>query len=220
MNRHTNTLSDELRVILSARRRGTFLIFVIGVLALLSVITVSYVAVGTSDRATVTTLRERQDFDRVATETLDYILSVPVDDLFLPNSDPISLVYGKYSDTSFPPDVYEFYRRELSDYPSTSEVVTSPGTGFGREMYVKYLFNPAGADNTDPWLASPEPTWIVSEFPDNLGGISTIQAYGVAGREIRKNDWAHISNFAPDGRFVNLSVLRQIGNGKIGRAHV
>lgn len=203
MRAFRNSMNSSIDAALGARRRGAFLVFVIGVLGLLSVITISYVAIGVGDRETVRTLEERQDYGNVANEIRDYLGAVIADDLFVATLDPVDPSLAL---------------REVSDYPSTSELVTMPlriGWSNATEnngdpvLYATELFTPAGAGNTDPWLAASSPVWLRSEFTVQNGNVVPPSGSAVVGEEIvRRNDWAHISNFAPDGRFVNLFHLR------------
>ena len=162
------------------QRRGTFLVFVVGALSLLTVAVVAYVAVGTSDRrASIATATSAERGD-VSKQAADYFRSVIADDLF----------------DTVPDAATGRERREVTDYPFTSpqfrakdDTMAGPDTSFAA----------SGRNGTDSWLASTEPTWLNPNFdPPSNAALPFMD----------RQDWAHISNFAPTGRFINLANLR------------
>ena len=191
-------------------RRGTVLIIVIGALALLSVITIAYVTVGKGDRRTAHVVRRDADVDEVVDRFVDYV-----------TRDVIGAdIFSIYK--SAPQNVQESgFVREGWDYPSTPWLAVSddPALGGGPGIpndavgFTAAGTIPASVDPTnindlddlasfpgsDPWLASTEPTWINYDLD---APTDPDRPY------LDTRDWLHISNIAPDGRFVNLYNLR------------
>lgn len=199
-----------------AIRRGTVLILVLGVLALLAVITAVYVSIGQADRRTGETVRRSKTIDEAADRAGDYIAGVIA-------ADAVSTVFERPAPSGnvnkgLPPAL----RREAVDYPYTGYPFRSilPGqTTAQRSTRDGLRFDPAGSVSTwpvpgitataidprpasDPWLAATEPTYMGPDATDDLGSQ-------VATDQYKNNlDWAHISNIGPDGRYVNLFNLR------------
>jgi len=187
-----------------SRRRGSFLVIVVGTLALLSVLAILYVAIGNQDLRAKAALTRRESLDDVPTQVAEYLseqVALDVLDRWFPTSE---------ENTGTPSRPVGW--REVIDYPSIDWSRRSDS------LNVNTFFNPTGsmdpparwvmqlagnyaADSklppTDPWLASTEPTFL------NFADTAITQPDFVFRR-----DWAVISNFAPDGRFVNLSNLR------------
>ncbi|MEM1329711.1 MAG: hypothetical protein AAGG07_04045 [Planctomycetota bacterium] len=166
----------------TVHRRGSFLVFVVGALSLLTVAVVAYVAVGSSDRRSSAAIETRAARADTATIAADYFAKVISDDLFEGVADPATIGGG--------------IRREVTDYPYTPRDViakddqTNAGT----------RFTPAGG-GYDAWLAATEPLWL---NPERVAPPAPADTYPFMLRQ----DWAHISNFSPTGRFVNLANLR------------
>ena len=194
---------------LVASRRGSFLIMVVGTLALLSVIVVIYVSVGSQDRrmAAVANRNSRindiigvpkgygpDGYTVVPGSYADHVLGILRDDLFTMVPDR-EVATGKYLGT---------FRREGWDYPSTSAFADSwkESTNPKKDPALTEYFRPEG-EGTDPWLASTRPEDL-GFAKDTNGGTSASDFINWK----RRVDWPHISNVAPDGRFVNLGNLR------------
>ncbi len=196
-----------LPVAMRQTRRGSFLIMVVGTLALLAIITIVYVSIGRSDRQTSMAALKHDDRRDTPDQLGAYLSSVIADDLF----DTIYL--GERNQNGDP-----IFRREAFDYPSTAYAAILPlGSGdtpstaitVGDAADARFHFTPTGnGTGTDPWLASSEPCLLDFEGAALTGGP---QDYF---RE--RLDWLNISNFAPDGAFVNLFNLR--GNTSNGRS--
>jgi len=180
-------------------RRGSFLIMVVGVLALLAVVTILYAAIGRSDRQISAAVVKNDERHSVPEQVRDYIAGVIAGDTF-------SIFFaGEYADNGAP-----LQRREAWDYPSSPYFVVNPNTG-AMEAVTTRNFSPTGlvtlnngtvvGSGTDPWLAASEPTFL--NFDANT--------YAATEEYQRQVDWAHISNFAPDGAYVNLFNLRRTG---------
>ena len=180
---------------LTSRRRGNFFILVVGTLAMLAVITVIYVSVGRADRRTGAAVQQARISEDVAEQVRDYMLDVMARELFLP------VLVSDNGTPGNPND--DIYAREAWDIPTTDPLITSlapaesdyPGVAF-------QLFDPAGRGD-DPWLASTEPTYL-GLFTHTNQATDYTQRW----RDLR--DWKHISNFAPNGLFVNLANLRPV----------
>jgi hypothetical protein len=202
------------RAAFRAVRRGTVLILVLGVLALLAVITAVYVSLGQADRRTGETVKRSKANDEAADRVADYIAGVI-------GADALSTTIERPrpagpTGAGQPPTM----RREAFDYPYTDYAFRSMFPPAQRIQRDSYRFDPAGsisvwplADGTqtdldprnasDPFLASTEPTYLSPDGADTLNTSNTWED------QFKNNmDWAHISNIAPDGRYVNLFNLR------------
>lgn len=198
-------------------RRGTVLVIVLGTLALISVIAVVYVVVGRADRQAAAAFVGSVKREEMPALIRDYIADIV-------GRDALATYRDGAGDL----------KREAFDYPFTdpylrSVVVGASGAPGDQPVAANERearrFNPEGTfaspslfagtlagvrargslGNTlelrmpsDPWLAATQPTnlRIDDDVPDN----------GYPQFNIR--DWAHITNIAPDGRFVNLWNLR------------
>lgn len=160
-------------------RRGSFLIMVVGTLALLAVVTIVYVAIGRSDTQTSAAALKVSERNDVAEQMRDYVSKIIADDLF----DSVDLNEQAMRGT-------HLLRREAWDYPSADFGVTLQ------------TFTPTGnGTGTDPWLASGEPSAI------NYDGSADYETDPT--RYFRDRvDWLQLSDFSPDGMFVNLWALR------------
>lgn len=188
------------------RRRGSFLVMVVGTLALLSLFAILYVSIGTQDTRTRAAVVKRERLDDVPQRFADYVAR----DILA--RDVLARWYETDMDNTPGPQSMPVGRREASDYPSIEWTRRSDS------LNVNQFFDPVGTMDppeafrarltgnygpkmlpTDPFLASTEPTYL------NYDGAATPAnqpAY------IRRRDWGQISNLAPDGRFVNLFNLR------------
>ncbi|MCA9299825.1 MAG: hypothetical protein KDA28_12205, partial [Phycisphaerales bacterium] len=201
-------------------RRGTILVLILGILALLSVITAAYVAIGKADRRTGAALRERQSNNEVVDKAVDHVVGVISRDR---TSGYWQRLHGANGPVNAVP-VREAMDHPWTDYNVQSEVFGSdagPVNLFAGLTKDHIRFRPEGSfplkpnraavadprGPSDPWLASTEPTY--------LGEVADRDATDWNEYYIDDRDWAHISNFAPDGRPVNLWNLRPVVRGKI-----
>lgn len=209
-----------------ATRRGTFLILVVGTLALLSVIAIVYVTIGTSDTRVQVAGVRRESTEDVPQKVGDYIANVIARDRMAVQYDDAD--FDVLSTNSF----YPVMMRETTDYPSTDWLVRSD-VPEPRYNDSRWAFDPAGTIATekffaaqagfrrpsvagsDPWLASTEPTWVGIDPTDSA---QLANPTDVTRLYRDNNDWAQISNFAPNGRFVNLWNLRNSFNAAPGVA--
>ncbi len=196
-------------------RRGSFLVMVVGTLALLAVLAIVYASIGTHDSRLTAATTQRERTDDVPDQIADYILSIIGDS-----------VVGTYYDTKFalPPNagggpMPVLLSRVTFDVPSTdwdrrSNEASDPATIFSPTGSVSgFLHTPDFSWTphnqmpdtwrpTTPWLADTEPTYLDFPNPAAAGLTDPARPY------LDKRDWLHISNIAPDGRFVNLWNLR------------
>ncbi|MGH7243378.1 MAG: hypothetical protein ACREJD_08180 [Phycisphaerales bacterium] len=193
-------MREASRTLLRSRRRGSFLVLVVGTLAMLSIIMIVYVTVGNSDKRASRSLERRNRSDEVISLFSDYVAQIIADDAVAVAPDPSN---SKADGTPSGLTGGNLYIREAWDIPSTNWRVSSsvvPGT----TLEPAKVFRTVGVGD-DPWLASTTPTWI------NYNPASSAPTYsgkdGDKKNFAKRRDWLHISNVAPDGRFVNLYNL-------------
>ncbi len=215
----TNLAGTSLPVA-QARRRGSVLVLAVGVLALMSIMVVVYVTLGQNDRRSGAASQARVQLTTQSQSVRDYLAQVIADGA-------TSVVLQR--------DVLgnDHVVRKAWDYPSTDEQMLSvnpgapaalrppPVAGVTPAQWPARRFDPSGnigtpwvsGQRTDPrtggtpFLAAAEPTFLNYE-----GDAPTDPAR----LYIDFTDWAHISNFAPDGRFVNLAAIRGNFNAEVG----
>lgn len=201
-------------------REGSFLVLVVGTLALLAVITIVYVALGNADTRTKAASQSRVQQDDVAPKVADWIATTIADDALATEftGEVESLVA-----TNGQADGPGRLRRETSDAPGVRPNISSaPGAPANLQ------FDPTGtvnagvrdliridtnADNrnnivpaSDPFLASMVPVNFKYQFATGEGGANELP--DPSRPYLYDLDWLSISNFAPDGAFVNLDNLR------------
>jgi hypothetical protein len=184
------------------QRRGSFLVLVVGVLALLSVIAVLYATLGSSDRSRAQAVVRKQILDDYPAKVGDYISGVIA-------ADALDIILERVPSPGQPRFVVT---RESFDYPFTDWRSTNQNVGLTAD---KPLFTPTGGPArdasgafigpmptswtpSDPYLAATEPTFF------DVEGLSP----ALADMYRERRDWAHITNVSPDGRSVNLALLR------------
>lgn len=186
-----------------SRRRGSFLVMVVGTLALLSVFAILYMSIGNQDARAKAATTYRDALDDVPQQFARYIAR----DIIA--RDVVSRWYPE--DTLNNSPTIPSGWREATDYPSVDWFRRSNGVTKGTffdpvgtmDMPAEYLpasgNYPVRWNPTDPWLASTEPMYL------NFAGVplpANQQEF------MFKVDWGQITNVAPDGRFVNLFNLR------------
>jgi hypothetical protein len=200
----------------SRTRRGTFMVVVIGTLALLAVIAIAHFAIGQTDRRTSASLQRSTRVDDVPRQFADYVSGVLARDLFaVVHEDVNDLIPPSPNDQS---DYQQrlVQRREADDRPSLDWRVRSNDQREtlaigGVDVPNREYFTPWG-DGTDPWLADHSPTWLNWDADATPGGTPE---YAL------RRDWGKISVISPDGRFVSLRNLRnnfaaEPGFGRVG----
>lgn len=207
----------------AAVRRGSILVLVLGILALMAVIAAVYVTIGLGDQRAVRAVETRQEHDQIAPEVGDYIAGVIGQDRGAVTWELDSSASLQASDQVLP--VLAPYL-ENTDYPATDFLSRSiPQLAASFEVSVPslpdrinyYRFRAAGTHPnrvlpqmsslldrriaSDPWLASTMPTYLGR--PDQRLYPDDPTKWWLDDR-----DWMQISNLAPDGLFVNLFALR------------
>lgn len=212
----------------ASRKRGTVLLMVVGVLALLAIIAVAYATLGRADRSASATLVQQQRSDLQVATVADYFASVIADSTFARYTEPNFFNPNSNTQPTAVTGAFEFTRGYT--YPATDEYFLSipidaailnnsginlPAQANRLAQYTR--FNPTG-DNPefwkddsgtaqlldprefgDPFLAASRPTYV------NLTPTGADQVQFLPSR---LRDWAHISNFAPSGNFINLANFR------------
>ena len=209
------------------RRRGSILVIVVGTLALLAVLMLVYVSVGRQDARTKAAASTRERLDDVPQQFADYLADqiIAADALATYYDDGIRTRSARAG----VPDDEPVLIREAFDYGSTDWTRRSdtldrltafnpvgtyvrvrdpslglPSRGDPGPAYSGVL--PLRMEPSDPWLASNEPTWLAFAPAGNDFSQSPLDAL-VLETASAKKDWLHISNVAPDGKFVNLFNL-------------
>lgn len=171
-------VATAIRAASRRQRRGTFIVLVVGMLALMTIIAVVYFSIGQADSRTAAAAKSASDRDEIPQLVGKYIAQIIADDVTATYTDP-----GSGSQI-----------REAWDYPSTDPAVLSNPGAANR-------FIARGMRGDDPFLASTEPTTLNPLAPGiPQGDTSQLFMY--------RRDWAHISNIAPDGNYVSLFNLR------------
>lgn len=157
---------------------------------MLSIIMIVYVAVGNADQRTSVSAARRNRSDEVVDSFAEYLAQVIADDVTATVPDAANSTFSS---------VDKLYMRESWDAPRTDwkkDSKIAPNDLVNAASF----FTPYGRGD-DPWLASTTPTWI-NYVPQTSGPQNTEKVFA------KRMDWLHISNLAPDGRFINLVNLR------------
>ncbi|MBX9735982.1 MAG: hypothetical protein K2X32_03570, partial [Phycisphaerales bacterium] len=209
---NAKTLAKQLarKLNIPRSRRGSVLVLIVGVLAMVALLVLVYSTLGQADRRGAASLAARIKLSDQAGTVRDYFSRVIADSAFNYSYQRTQLqVNGRPRDLRL---------RAVYDYPSTDPEFRSTRGTTPVADFEPSKFSPTGqvngpwraADNFDPrmatgqpWLAASEPSWILPLASDN-------QSFTVSNLPSREfNGWAHISNFAPSGNFVNLYMLRE-----------
>lgn len=187
----------------AARERGTVLLMVIGVLALLAIIAVVYAAIGQADRRAGAAYVRSVQLEDISDQVGQYISGIIGEDVF-------QVVEDEYPSTQ----ASRMQKRKTRAY------WTYPGMPIANDIFVDpptnndFRFNPVSGSNDperqgyQPWLASSEPTFL--RFNDSLNWTDPDRQY------LNFRDWWAISNVSPTGMFVNLANLRNNFNAEPG----
>ncbi|MBY0307184.1 MAG: hypothetical protein K2Q09_00435, partial [Phycisphaerales bacterium] len=191
-------------------RRGSVLVLVVGVLALLAIIIVVYTSVGQADVRGGRAMVNKSRLDDQSHAMADYIARLVGEDASATKVQPVSMASGGPAFLSV---------HEGMDYPYTDPFARSILTiaysvpaadkDFARFSPVGTITTPYTANGgldprvpSDPWLASTEPTWINN-------GFATLPPVPAPGQLLgHQRDWQHMSIIAPSGLPVNLAMLR------------
>lgn len=180
-------------------RRGSFLVLVVGVLALLSVIAVLYATLGSSDRQRAQAVVRKQILDDYPNKVADYIAGVIAIDATgaIPERTPSGVL--KFSRESFDYPFTDWRATNQFAGPNPNAPMFTPsGNPLRNANGTLYEANVSNWTPSDPYLATSEAVYLDVQ-------VSTVDA---SSQYLEKRDWAHISNVGPDGRYVNLSRLR------------
>jgi len=198
----------------SSRRRGSFLVLVVGTLAMLSIIMIVYVAVGSADKRTSMSITRRDRSEEIISLFADYAAQIVADDAVTMVPDASN---GKPDgSTAYPVKGGNLFVREAWDAPTTNWLANSK-TGTDKKAAVGNLADPsifrAVGLGDDPWLASTTPTWLNFNASTTAPNPQTDKIFA------KRRDWLHISNIAPDGRFINIYSLRDNFDAKPGTSN-
>ncbi|GJM18488.1 MAG: hypothetical protein DHS20C14_07010 [Phycisphaeraceae bacterium] len=219
MNQHSTTPTTTTPAARTARpaRRGSALLIVIGVLALVAVLGAIYISIGQSDTQSARAVVKREQLQSLQFEVGSHLASIIA-------TDRLDTYVVPSSRTGTAVD-FQRTARETWDYPYTDWSVRSVLDGGVQDWQ---LFNPPGrhtiiypitgvlpADDPrvayDAWLASTEPEYLGPEVPFGTPPTANGRVFSSnrpEGRWLDRRDWWQISNLAPDGRFVSLYNLR------------
>lgn len=207
----------------SPRDRGTILLMVVGVLALLAIIGVVYATLGKSDRTAgasrVKTARSAEQVEDVG----NYLAGIIADATFATYPELTGRNLPNANDAEWIPRVrgytFPLTDKHLLSVPPTAPYIGNTGQPAPSGSLFEYaLFSPTGTgvryadwsnfgaadprEYGDPYLAAFEPEFL---------GLSTV--INTAGDLANRHDWRSISNFSPRGNFVNLANLRPSRGG-------
>lgn len=166
-------------------RRGSFIVLVVGMLALMTIVAVVYFSIGQGDARASAALLSASSREEMPRAVSQYIASIIA-------SDATNVVDPGIGT----PDRAARYLYEGWDYPYTSTIARSRTSTKG------LWFRPEGTFGDDPWLGATEPTIL------GTGLISVDPPTDAWELYQYKRDWLHLSNIAPDGNAVNLWNLR------------
>ncbi|MEQ1731992.1 MAG: hypothetical protein ABL982_26765, partial [Vicinamibacterales bacterium] len=215
------------------QRRGTVLVLVIGVLALMAIIVVVYTTIGQGDRRATAALIRSSKIDDQSTAIADYIARIIGKDTFkgqfaydgaYQGSSPTGVIPANSSEPRF--------IRAATTAPSVLPVAMSvnptlvPGGDrttrsnlIASNMWPFLVFNVEGTVRL-PWVdantagsrADPRyatTPWLASSEPSWLRLSSpTLAPTNVAQPWLDRKDWQNFSIIAPSGNAVNLAALR------------
>jgi hypothetical protein len=221
INRRKNISALEIRSLAgrAPHERGSALLIVIGTLALVAVFAAVYVSIGRTDRRAAQTFRNRVEQQDNSVRLAEYLSGVVGDDRLD--------AHVQYRIDGTPYGLREVIDLPYTDWTRRSEVNLNDAN----ERAI--LFTPTGGPyeqgslnplddfrvQSDPWLASTTPTFLGNPgVPDNFSAATDFRPFGKIwgyeptapnmGSYLDHRDWLQISNFAPDGRPVNLYNLR------------
>jgi len=192
-------------------RSGSALLIVIGTLALISVFAAVYISIGRTDRRAANAVSTRNSVADTSERFGEALSTIIGNDRL----DAVMQYDGARGNSHG--------RREVTDAPNTDWSRRSESTfRDGRDLFtpVGGPFFDGGLNQTtdfsvasDPWLASTTPVYLGNPGISNVDRpFSTVDPFDPnfpnAKNFLDNRDWLQISNFAPDGRFVNLFNLR------------
>lgn len=216
--RRRESASGASRRTPNSARRGTVLLMVLGVLALMAIIAVAYATLGRADRAESGSMVRKQRIEDQSTRIADYLAQTIADGTFATYVEPayeaVPFVTTMPTGAAYP---HFIVRQKAFDYPWTDRTMvsappaqtTAGQTPFDPTGSYTNPWDGVGANTRDireagsPFLAASEPTFV--------NWLQGTGEYTFAGRQpwyVLAQSWSHISNFSPNGNFVNLKNLR------------
>lgn len=198
-----------MTTIRNGARRGSILVLVLGVLAMMAVFAAVYLAIGVGDQRSASALEVRQEQQKIAPVVAQHFADTIAKDrmsvFWQPATDDTRIVFKAFRETTD----YPYTDFMLRSIPSLSNVtgLQIPMLRFSPEGTHRVQWNGMPASNpdprvaSDPWLSSSEPVFLGLPNERVFPGDPT-QWW------LDNHDWQQISNFAPDGLFVNLFALR------------
>ena len=200
----------------SSRRRGSFLIIVVGTLALLAVLAIIYSSIGSHDVRMTAAVKKQERIETIPDQVKDYLITIIGESTlgtfydsrrYVAGNIPLSRMTFDYPATN-----YDARSDQLT--PTATNMPFTPTgsvSGFmGSYNFTDQARHPVNimpfvwAPST-PWLADTEPTYLGDPLDALAGEQDRLYQY--------RRDWRKISNIAPDGRFVNLANLRPNRHG-------
>ncbi len=199
-------------------RRGSILVLVVGVVALMAIVVVVYASLGQTDRRRAEALSKAGKLGDQSVAVGDYLASVVARGAFKTQA-------VQRTDPALP----LLNQRVAMDYPSIDpslifDPTDSANSGVSNQQLQRALAYDASGSVRSAWTASggggttssPDPRFAFDAFlasaqPANLrftGDRSTLDSTIEEKPYVADRDWRMISNAAPDGRFVNLATLR------------
>ncbi len=176
----------------STRERGTVLLLIVGVLAMLSIIAVVYAAIGRADRLSSTAYRRETSVDEFVRRVAEYHQQILVDDLF-----DFTVVLGV--DPNNPTNFAPVPIREMWDRPSIATGVVTQSV----------RFSPSGtASGTDPYLASTLPDLNPTTNPNGRYRWPHISNVAPGGQFI--NLWNLRGNLEAPAGVIGQTMSRQL----------
>lgn len=199
---------------ISRSQRGSVLVMVVGVLAMVSLIVLVYSTVGQADRRAATAVTKRNALSDQGTVVKDYLAKVIGDSTF--NYALSTDVMGKTR-----------AQRQMFDYPYTDPAMRSTSTitlpndnaaemsarQFKNTGQVNGLFNAqaavAGTPFVDPRTSGGGKPWLSFDSAFWIARLGEATPANINRPSENFKDTLHLSNFAPSGNFVNLVMLRR-----------
>lgn len=149
-------------------RQGSFLVLVIGTLALLAVITIVYVALGNQDSRTKSAVRQREVLDDVPAALAEYHAEVLSRDVFSMVADG-SMVQPFVANGN--PPIEGTLGREVDDAPGVAHDPLNPDTANGAYLLTSNRTTISAPEDArlafTPWGGLHD--WFITEFQNNAG---------------------------------------------------
>ncbi len=183
-------LMERARKASARGRRGSFIVLVVGMLALMTIVAVVYFSIGQGDARSSAALVSSSTREEMPKAVASYIAGIIARDALNVEDPGIGAT-----------DRAARYVFEAWDYPwSNPAARTRTATRADR-------FKPDGVFGDDPWLAPSEPTILGTGLISVSPPTAAWQLYQF------RRDWHSLTNIGPDGAAVNLWNLRPASAG-------